>query len=67
MPTESLENYPRSATRLLVAMSRSTAGRSASRVDTLLTGFGFVKLAYHGIETVVRTPDALSFHSGHTS
>ena len=38
-----LDDYPRSATRLLLAMSRSTAGWSAHHLDTLLIGFGFQK------------------------
>jgi hypothetical protein len=38
-----LDDYPRNATRLLLAMSRSTAGWSAHHLDTLLIGFGFQK------------------------
>jgi hypothetical protein len=41
MDRNPLDDYPRSATRLLLAMSRSTAGWSAKHVDNLLTGFGF--------------------------
>jgi hypothetical protein len=37
------DDYPRGATRLLLAMSRSSAGWSESHLDRLLTGFGFVK------------------------
>ena len=43
MAQNPLDDYPRSATRLLLAMSRSTAGWSAQHVDTLLVGFGFEK------------------------
>lgn len=47
--------YPRSATRLLVAMSRSSAGWSATHVDTLLTGYGFSRRD-SGAHTFYRHP-----------
>ncbi len=43
MSGRSPKDYPRKASRLFVAMSRSTAGWSADNLETLLTGFGFVK------------------------
>ncbi len=36
------DSHPRSAQRLLIAMSRSTSGWSQTHLETLLTGFGFV-------------------------
>jgi hypothetical protein len=47
--------YPRNASRLLLAMSRSSAGWSASHLDTLLTGFGFSKRD-SGAHTFYRHP-----------
>ena len=47
--------YLRSATRLLLAMSRSSAGWSAHHVDTLLVGFGFQKRD-SGAHTFYRHP-----------
>ena len=43
MPAHPLDKYPRSAGRLLLAMSRSHAGWSAHHIDALLLGFGFAK------------------------
>ncbi len=43
MPAQPPDRYPRSASRLLLAMSRSHAGWSAEHIDTLLVGFGFDK------------------------
>jgi len=43
MHTPPLDKYPRSAGRLLLAMSRSHAGWSARHIDTLLLGLGFAK------------------------
>jgi hypothetical protein len=43
MPSPPPDRYPASASRLLLAMSRSHAGWSARHVDTLLIGYGFIK------------------------
>jgi predicted RNA binding protein YcfA (HicA-like mRNA interferase family) len=55
MPLEPPDRYPRSASRLLLAMSRSHAGWSAQHVDALLTGFGFVERD-SGAHTFYRHP-----------
>jgi hypothetical protein len=55
MPSEPPDRYPRSASRLLLAMSRSHAGWSAHHVDALLTGFGFDKRD-SGAHTFYRHP-----------
>lgn len=43
MPARPVGDYPRSASRLLAAMSRSHGGWTAHDVDSLLLGFGFSK------------------------
>lgn len=55
MPTEPPDRYPRHASRLLLAMSRSHAGWSTRHIDALLTGFGFVKRD-SGAHTFYRHP-----------
>jgi len=55
MPTHPPDDYPRSAGRLLLAMSRSHAGWSPRHVDTLLLGFGFAKRD-SGAHTFYRHP-----------
>ena len=56
MTRSPLDDFPRSATRLLLAMSRSAAGWSAHDVDTLLVGFGFRKRD-SGAHTFYRHPE----------
>jgi hypothetical protein len=43
MSSDPPDRYPRRASRLLLAMSRSHAGWSAHHVEALLLGFGFAK------------------------
>ena len=56
MTRNRLDDYPRSATRLLPAMSRSSAGWSGQHIDTLLIGFGFQKRD-SGSHTFYRHPE----------
>ena len=55
MPTRPPDNYPRSAGRLLLAMSRSHAGWSAHHIDTHLIGFGVARRD-SGAHTFYRHP-----------
>ena len=55
MTTNPLDAYPRSAARLLLAMSRSHADWSARHLDALLLGFGFAKRD-RGAHTFYRHP-----------
>ena len=55
MPPGPSDTYPRSAGRLFTAMSRSSAGWSAQHLETLLTGFGFMKRD-SGAHTFYRHP-----------
>jgi hypothetical protein len=55
MPAQPPDRYPRSASRLLLAMSRSHSGWSARHIDTLLVGFGFTKRD-SGAHTFYRHP-----------
>jgi hypothetical protein len=56
LSTQPPDRYPRSAARLLLAMSRSHSGWSAQHVDALLLGFGF-EMRDSGAHTFYRHPD----------